>query len=81
MSGGVKGQIYKDWKEFDELPEGDYYTIFGLDFGYTDPTALVEIKIDKKRKAAYKYEHLYKTEVSNVELIKILKEILINTIT
>jgi len=75
VSGGVKGQIYKDWKEFKELPEGDYYTIFGIDFGYTDPTTLVELKINKKEKAVYKYEHLYQTEVSTSELIKKIKEI------
>lgn len=75
VSGGVKGQIYKDWKEFEELPEGDYYTIFGVDFGYTDPTTLIELKINKKTKSVYKYEHLFQSEISTSDLIKKIKQV------
>lgn len=75
VSGGVKGQIYKDWLEFDELPDGDYYTIFGVDFGYNDPATIIELKIDRDKKAVYKYEHFYQTEVNTSDLIKKLKEV------
>ena len=57
--GQIEGAIYTDWEigEFDEtLPYK-----FGLDFGFTDPDALVKIAVDEKRKIIYLHECLYKT--------------------
>ena len=55
------GRIYKNWKringaEFDDLP---YKKIYGLDFGFTVPTAFVEIKWDGDKKIFVK-KHIYK---------------------
>lgn len=75
VSSGVKGQIYKDWEKFDKLPDRNFYRIFGVDFGYVnDPTAIVECYIDGDRKEVFIYEHLYRTQVRNNELIDYLKE-------
>lgn len=40
----VKGKIYKDWQQVDEVPFEARLERYGLDFGYTnDPTAIVAI--------------------------------------
>lgn len=76
VSGGVKGQIYKKWNVYSELPEYNYYKIYGLDFGYTnDPMALIELNINKDTKEVYCKEHLYRTFVRTVELINIMKDL------
>ena len=42
--GVLEGRIYKDWLEFDEVPEEAILRRYGLDFGYTnDPTVIVAI--------------------------------------
>lgn len=46
--GTLEGNIYSEWNlldsvKFDDLPYPSYY---GLDFGATNPTALVEVKFD-----------------------------------
>lgn len=40
----VKGKIYSDWKEIEEVPFEARLERYGLDFGYTnDPTAIIAI--------------------------------------
>lgn len=42
--GVLEGRIYKDWIEFDEIPQEAILRRYGLDFGYTnDPTVIVAI--------------------------------------
>ncbi len=55
----AEGVIFKHWQvgEFNR----DIDSIYGLDFGFSnDPTALVEIAVDKERKIIWLKEHLYK---------------------
>ena len=70
--GEVEGKIYKDWKILDEIPHEARLERIGLDFGYTDPSAIVSI---------YKYnggyildEILYQKGVSNKYLAEVLKD-------
>jgi phage terminase large subunit len=56
--GQIESVIYTDWEigDFDEtLPYR-----FGLDFGFTDPDALVKIAVDERRKIIYLHECIYK---------------------
>jgi phage terminase large subunit len=46
--------------------------IYGLDFGYNNPTALVEIRI--KDKKFYERELIYQTKLTNADLIELLKQ-------
>jgi len=63
----VKG---KDWPEsFDE-------TIYGLDFGFNNPSALLEIGI--KDTEYYERERLYKTGLTNADLIAELEKLVGN---
>lgn len=50
--GFVEGQIF--WYEkYSELPEGQYQTSVGMDFGWEDPCAMVKSWVDHKKKHLY----------------------------
>jgi len=75
VSSSIKGQIYKDWRPFKDLPDRNFYRVFGLDFGFTnDPNALAEILIDKDAREVYVYERLYSTHMLNYDLIRSIKK-------
>ena len=74
VSSGAKGQIFKHWKLFKDLPEDSYfYRVFGVDWGGNDPNTLMELNFDKKQRRVYIYEHLYKPEILNSEFIELVK--------
>jgi phage terminase large subunit len=76
VSGGVKGQIYKNYTVINKWPEREYmFRIFGMDFGYTnDPTTLIELLIDKPKRAVYIRGHCYKTQMGTNEIIQVCKD-------
>lgn len=60
LLGSLAGAILPNWKygDFDtSLPFG-----FGLDFGFSDPDAMVKVAIDQKRKIIYCDEKIYKPD-------------------
>lgn len=70
---GVVGRIFENWKVEEPDPEGEYETIYGLDFGYAgDPAAMVEIK--KHNNKIYIKELIYETGLTNQDIAKRLKE-------
>jgi len=61
------------WEEYTELPElTPDYTLMGLDFGQVDPNALVEVNVYGNN--AYIKEHLYKSDMTNQELVEVINE-------
>ena len=65
------GVVLSNWNYGDFNPD-DLQTSFGQDFGFSiDPTTLVEVAIDKKRKKLYVKEHLYKPKLTTSEIAKI----------
>jgi len=50
-------------------------TAFGMDFGFKDPTTLVEVAIDNKQKKLYLKEHFYKSGVLAEEVYLFIKDI------
>jgi phage terminase large subunit len=67
----MKGIIYGAPKVVNEWPEG-IETIYGLDFGFNNPSVLLEIGL--KEFDAYFKELIYKTRLTNAELIDLMKE-------
>jgi len=69
--GILKNIIYTNWKPVDpkEYPDDDDADeiIYGLDFGYNNPSALIEIKL--KDNVYYERELLYETNLTNSDLI------------
>jgi phage terminase large subunit len=63
-------KVYSHWKVGDE-PETFDEVIYGLDFGYNNPTALVRIGI--RDQAYYWKELLYESFITNTQLIERLK--------
>lgn len=43
ISEGMRGRIYKNWKPIESMPNL-YPKFYGLDFGFNDPVALVELE-------------------------------------
>lgn len=70
--GISEAKIYSHWQYCDDLPEGGE-TIYGLDFGFNHPTALVKIKIVDDR--YYWKELLYRSYLTNPEVITLLKDL------
>jgi len=71
LVGSLQGSVFENWRtgEFnpDWLP-----SIYGQDYGYSnDPTTLIEVAIDKKKKLIYAKELLYKTKLTTSEIANI----------
>jgi len=64
--------IYINWDIVDEFPEECDDVGYGLDFGYNNPTAL--LKIGLKDGEAYLQELIYKTHMTNSDLIEKMKQ-------
>ena len=63
----AEGVIFTHWNigKFNK----DIDSIFGLDFGFSvDPSALVEVAIDKSRKIIWLKEHFYKTGLTTSQI-------------
>ena len=67
----VQNLIYTNWIDGDKFPECDE-KIYGLDFGYNNPSALVEICI--KERDLYVRELIYERHLTNRQLIGRMKE-------
>ncbi|HAT67141.1 MAG TPA: PBSX family phage terminase large subunit [Flavobacteriaceae bacterium] len=63
--------IYNHWKYIDNMPTNYDDIVYGLDFGYNNPTALIKIYI--KDSKAYLEEILYKQYLTTTDLINELK--------
>lgn len=76
--GHSDGAIFNDWeqKEFD-FEEIRHQTekgtmIYGLDFGWNDPTALFCGFVDQKKKIIYVYDEIYKFKITYMELYRLI---------
>lgn len=70
----IKGQIHF-LNIADELPDTKE-TIYGLDFGFVNPNALLEIRIDIEAMKLYFRELIFETGQTNADLIKEMKEVI-----
>lgn len=69
--GHSEGVIYTHWKPYSAIPDGS--SVFGLDFGYNNPTALVRVRENDKN--LYASEEIYQTHLTNQDLIPMIKQI------
>lgn len=69
-----EGCIYTNWCKVDEIPSG-LENWYGLDFGYTnDPTAIVNISIDRHHLRLYLREICYQKGLSNSDISRIIAQ-------
>ena len=69
--GQVENLIYTNYDFIDEMPANPSEVIYGMDFGYNDPSVLVEIAL--KDDELYVDEKLYQTKLTTSDLIEQLK--------
>ena len=69
--GSLDNIIYSNWKEVDKYPTPER-TIYGCDFGFNSPTALVEIGV--REEGLYLKELLYRSGLTNSDLIEWCKK-------
>ena len=73
-----KNIIYNNWDiiPFEKFPDYDNcdFIIYGLDFGFTNPSALVEVRF--KDGIIFERELLYQTGLTNPQLIEKVKEVI-----
>lgn len=68
------GVVFENWT-YGEFNPNKLQTSFGQDFGFSiDPTTLIEVAIDKKRKRIYVKEHLYKPKLTTTQISIINKD-------
>ena len=63
--GSLQGLIYDEFTQIDAMPSGDeaqgLIEVYGLDFGFTnDPTTLLRLLVDTKRRRVYIDQRLYR---------------------
>jgi phage terminase large subunit len=69
--GHSEGVIYTHWATYSANIEGR--TVFGLDFGYNNPAAL--IRVTEKDQDLYAREELYQSGLTNSDLIPFIKQV------
>ena len=70
--GVLKNLIYSNWDVVDKTPETYDEIVYGLDFGYINPTCLVEVRI--KENEVWARELVYQSHLTNSDLIEIMKD-------
>lgn len=67
----AEGVVFTNWK-YGKFNPDNLQTSFGQDFGFSiDPTTLVEVAIDKKKRKIYVKELLYKPKLTTSEIATI----------
>ena len=71
----AEGVVFSNWKYGAFNPDGLQVT-YGQDYGFSiDPSTLVGVAIDKKRKIIYVKEHLYKPKLTTTQIAYINLEV------
>lgn len=78
--GIAEGLIYenveqKDFDIDDIRTKDGVIACFGLDFGFTDPTAFVACMVDNSTKTIYVFDEWYKTKVTNKQIAESLVQL------
>jgi len=71
--GVLTGAIYKPFEVLDAYPETFDDTVYGLDFGYNNPSALVEVNI--RDQEIYPRELIYERGLTTADLINRMNSI------
>ena len=71
----AEGVVFTNWK-YGKFNPDNFQTSFGQDYGFSvDPTTLIEVAVDKKKKIIYAKEHLYKARLTTSQIAHINKEV------
>jgi phage terminase large subunit len=70
--GVLQNLIYSNWDVVDRAPDNYDEIVCGLDFGYVNPTALIEVRI--RENEVWVKELVYQSHLTNSDLIEIMKD-------
>lgn len=76
--GVSEGRVFDRWELYDETTEPTNYdqVIYGLDFGFNHPTALIQCSY--KDNSVYLKEIIYERHLNNRELIDLMNKLKVN---
>ena len=74
--GRLEGVIYNNWDIAEKVPEKVDEVIYGLDFGYNNPSALIKVSISDNE--FWLEQLIYETHLTNNDLINKMKALNIN---
>lgn len=69
----LTGRIYDNWDKVPNMPKEYKQRIWGLDFGYVNPAALIECRIIGKE--SWEQQHIYESNLTNPQLAAKVKAI------
>lgn len=72
--GSLEGNIYSGWTKVEDIPEGFVLKRYGVDFGFTDPTAIVAVYENDKGEILLD-EVCYKSQLKPSEIVGIMSEL------
>jgi len=72
----AEGVIYTNWTVLDKMPKEYDTIIYGADFGFNNPTAVLKVGI--KDDNIYILDEIYQSHLTNNELINLLKDFVEN---
>jgi phage terminase large subunit len=76
----AEGVVFSNWR-YGKFNPDNLQTLFGQDYGFSiDPTTLIEVAIDKKKKIIYAKEHLYKPKLTTSDIAHINLSVCKNTL-
>jgi len=71
----AEGVVFDNW-EYGKFNPDNLQVSYGQDYGFSiDPTTLVAVAIDKKKKLIYVKEHLYKPKLTTTQIARINAEV------
>lgn len=74
----AEGVIFTNWTTGEFPGNSSILSRYGLDFGFKDPDAMCEVKVDKTNNKMYVKELIYSTELTETELIDKIKKVIKN---
>lgn len=67
----AEGVVFENW-EYGKFNPDNLQVSYGQDFGFSiDPTTLIAVAIDKKKKKIYVKEHLYKPKLTTTQIASV----------
>jgi phage terminase large subunit len=74
--GRLENLIYRNWTTEDMMPRGkDYTTLYGLDFGFNDPSVLVKCMV--KDQEIHVEELIYQRGLTNAQLMEQMDRVIL----
>lgn len=72
MTGSISGVIYRNWDLVESMPSTYKWRVIGMDFGYNDPTAIIDVRYSDGE--LWLDEICYQSEMLTPDIVEVLHE-------